>query len=77
MGEKFVNTKSNMIKEEDLKRKDNSLQQLVFLELDVFHLHCHRCQRRILLQALILMIFLWGIILETQLDHYHYDILHS
>ena len=36
MREKCVNKKSSMIDEEDLKRKDHSLQQLVFLELDFF-----------------------------------------
>lgn len=39
-----------MIDEEDLKRKINSLLQLVFMELDVFHLYCHQCQRGRLLE---------------------------
>ena len=43
-----------MIDEEDLKRKVDSLLQLVFLELDVFHLCCHMSWYSLTLDALII-----------------------
>ena len=65
-----------MIDEEDLKKKINSLL-LVLLELVIFHLCLHQCQRGIFLEAWMLMILLWGSIVETCRDHYHDDMLHS
>ena len=68
------NSLGRMFDEEDLKRKVNSIWLLVFLELDVFHLCFHQCQRgRLLkdwgdwLQAWMLMIFLWGSIVDMLL----------
>ena len=52
-GREWLN--EDLIDEEDSK----IYTYLVFLELDVFHLCCHQCQRGRLL-AWMLMIFLWG-----------------